>query len=163
MGIRKEFFVGLALFSATLTGCGALTDDDVVVLVHEDDPVMNAAKAEARASLPEFWERLAKPTMLERNFGLKYDLNHGHPERGDAELIWTTDVRKDKDGRIFARLNNVPLTDGYVHGQSVEIPEAAIVDWQIEREGRLDGHYTTRILLTQVSPEEAEMIRATLW
>ena len=165
MRIRKSAFAGIVVMSLALAGCDALgrATPDQTIGVHEDDPIMNAAKAEARSTLPEFWERLAKPSLFETAFALKYDLNHGHPERGDAELIWAGNVQKKKDGRIVARLDNAPVTQGFVVGQMVVIPEEAIVDWQIEREGKLDGHYTTRILLSQMDAETAQMVQEKLW
>ncbi|MEO0872323.1 MAG: DUF2314 domain-containing protein [Pseudomonadota bacterium] len=164
MGIATRFLVGIGLIAAGTVGSifvGA--EPDEVILVKVGDEKIAAARAQARSTLPEFWERLDKPTMFEANFGLKYDLNHDHPERGEAELIWTTNVQKKKDGRIIAQLSNNPHTAGFRIGQMVEIPEAAIVDWQIEREGKLDGHYSTRVLMAQMDPEEAESIKAILW
>lgn len=141
-------------------GSGAESE---IVRIETDDPAIVAAKADARASLPEFWERLEKPTMFERNFGLKFNLNHDQPDVEEPEIIWTTEVERKKDGRILATLSNVPLTPGYQIGQRVEIPEDAITDWQIERRGKLDGHYSTRVLLAKMPADQAAMIKEQLW
>lgn len=163
--MRTFILTGIAALSVTLAGCGMMSSeaDDNIAKVKIGDVEIAAARAEARATLPEFWERLDKPTMFETNFGLKFNLHHNRPDLGNGELIWTSDVKRLKNGMVGAYLSNEPITDGYVNGQYVEFSEDAITDWQIEREGKFDGHYSTRILLAQASPEQAEAIKAMLW
>lgn len=161
-GKRIAFALGVACMGLGVANCSKPQAEGGLVYVKKGDPEIDAARAEARKTLPHFWERYSKRAAQDSNFAIKFDLNHGHPERGEAELIWTTNVQKLGD-RITANLNNVPETPGFHHGQYVEIPEEAIVDWQIEVGGKYQGHYSTRVLATRVDPAEAEVIRSALW
>ena len=146
-----------------MKGCSGGTPEDRVVQVSVTDAAMNEAKAEARAGLDDFFARLSSPQPHESDFALKFDLNHGHSERGQAEIIWTRDITRGLNGEIYGYLDNVPETRGFTEGQRVEIPRDAIADWAIKVGDKFQGHYTTRVLFAQMSPEEAEAIKARFW
>lgn len=165
LGLR--FGIGIAMMAAAMVmkSCSGGGDypDDRVVQVHVSDAEVNAAKAKARAGLDDFLARLAHPKAHESNFGLKFDLNYGHPERGQAEIIWTRDITRGLNGEIYGYLDNVPETPGFSDDQRVEIPREAIADWAIMVGDKFEGHFTTRALFTQMTPEEVEAVKSRLW
>ncbi len=164
-GLRNKFILGVAMMA--IAGIGVTFSKsnsrpkEQVVRVSIDDTAILGAKAKAQAGLDKFFQRLRFPQPNESSFALKYDLNFGHPERGEPEIIWTRDVI-ESNGKIFAKLDNDPQTPGYKSGMTVEIPRAAIADWAIKVGDKFDGHYTTRVLVAQLPPEEAAQVLARL-
>jgi uncharacterized protein YegJ (DUF2314 family) len=163
LGLR--FGLGITLMAVALgvKACSGGTPEDRIVQVSVDDVAVNEAKAEARARLDQFFARLEHPKAHESNFGLKFDLNHGHPERGQAEIIWASDISRGLNGEIYGLLDNEPATSGFVNGQRVEIPRESIADWAVMVGDKFEGHYTTRALMSQMSPAEAEAVKSRLW
>ena len=135
---------------------------DRVVLVDRGDAAIVAARARARAGLDAFFARLAAPGKDDIGFSLKFDLNHRHPERGAAEIIWARQVTAE-GGRIWGVLDNRPQTPGFTIGERVEIPWEAITDWAIRRGERFEGHYSTRALFPVMTPPERAAVAARLW
>jgi uncharacterized protein YegJ (DUF2314 family) len=161
-----RFWIGVTMMTVGLvlkTCGGSGHPEDRIVQVSVSDASVNEAKAQARAGLDDFFARLAHPKPHESSFGLKYDLNYGHPERGQAEIIWTRDITRGLNGEIYGYLDNVPDTPGFTEGQRVEIPREAIADWAIKVGDKFQGHYTTRAMFGQMSPEEVEAVKARLW
>lgn len=118
-----------------------------------DDPRMNAARARARSELPAFFERMANPAADESHFHVKFDLG------GTGEFIWADELQRS-GGTLTGRLANTPLNEAFSYGQRVEIPESAIADWGFIRGRQMQGNYTTRVQLEQMSPQEARQVRA---
>lgn len=112
------------------------------IALEPDDPAVAAAKAEARESLPVFWQAYNNPDPNEREFILKFNLT----PHSDAEFIWATDIAV-RGGRIFGRLGNQPLAPEFHAGQEVEIDPDQIVDWSFFRNGVAQGHYLTKIMM----------------
>ena len=159
---RARRLLGL-LLSFVLTATPALAHQQQtgypgrpdVVGVSPEDPEMAAAVARARAELPDFFGRHAAPAPGERDFVVKFDLG------GTGEMIWAGALQRDND-RLSGILSNQPLNADYRQGQRVDIPEEAIIDWAFVRDGRAQGHHTTRVLLSRVPPEQAAQVRAAL-
>ncbi|QJQ31236.1 DUF2314 domain-containing protein [Sphingomonas lacunae] len=112
------------------------------IVFPKDDPALQAAKAEARASLPQFWSAFDARHPDDSEFGLKVNLKPGEP---DGELIWALDIERNGE-RISGILGNRPVDRAYAEGQRVEIDPAAIVDWCYFRDGVAQGHFTTRAM-----------------
>lgn len=163
--IAARFGFGIALMAGAMAmkACGGQTPEDRIVQVSVDDVAVNAAKQQARAGLDDFFARLDAPKPSESDFGLKFDLNHGHPERGQAEIIWASDISRGLDGEIYGVLDNVPATAGFANGQRVEIPRESIADWAIRVGDKFQGHYTTRVLIAQLPEAEADAVKSQLW
>jgi len=152
----------LALPLALPVALHAAPPKDEVVRVRTVDPVMLAARAKARAGLDRFFARLAAPGAEDNGFSLKFDLNHGHPERGEGEIIWAKQVTAE-GGRIYGVLDNHPLTQGFTIGERVEIPYDAITDWAIRRGDKFEGHYSTRALFPKMNKQDLAMVQSRLW
>ena len=129
-----------------------------VMYVKGDDPQMEAAKRQGRATLPTFFAHLASPAADESDFALKFNLS---PDR-DAEFIWAGELEIDRAGKLTGVLHNVPVDPRFRHGQRVTIDRALIIDWGYRKGAVSQGNYTTRVLLDRLPPEEAAQIRASL-
>ncbi|WP_164155704.1 DUF2314 domain-containing protein [Sandarakinorhabdus rubra] len=125
-----------------------------------DDPRAEAAKQQARETLGEFWAAFEAGAPEDRDFGLKFDLNHGSG-LPDRELIWALDITRE-DGVIRGTLGNPPLNPAFQMGQSVVVPAEAIVDWAFFRSGVAHGHYLTRLMIEQSPDRHARQARAAL-
>jgi uncharacterized protein YegJ (DUF2314 family) len=121
------------------------------------DPEMEAAKREGRATLPEFYRHFAAPARDESMFSVKFDLLPG-PE---VEYIWAHVSKRDGE-LLLGELTNDPIATGYRYGQAMRIREADVIDWQYLKGSRMQGHYTTRVLIDRMPPEDAAQVRAAL-
>lgn len=122
-------------------------DADPTIAFEADDPVMDAAIAEAQRTLPEFLAVLADPPAGAGEFVIKFPL-------GGWEHIWVDNLRVRGD-RILGNLANAPEQEGHRLGDDVSVPLAEVTDWAYRApDGVMQGHRTTRVLLQQV-PEEA--------
>lgn len=161
---RLKFLLGtVCLLAAAVpaTGCrqaGSEADQANVAFVEDDDPKMEAAKAKGRATLPGFFERMAAPSADEEGFSVKFNLT---PD-ADAEFIWAGDLKLDARGELTGALSNHPIDERFKLGQRVPIARSDIIDWTYFKNGVAQGHHTTRVILEQVTPEEAAEIRAAL-
>jgi uncharacterized protein YegJ (DUF2314 family) len=78
------------------------------------------------------------------------------------EHIWVTEVKRN-GATLTGRLDNDPdMLKGVKSGDSVTFSEGMVTDWGFARHGRLIGFYSTRAMLDDAPPEEAEMIRKML-
>lgn len=130
---------------------------DDVVLVAATDPEMEEAKEAGRASLPYFLARMSDPAEDETEFSVKFDLIDGD----DAEFIWAGELRREGQ-RLTGVLLNEPLNDQFRVGQRVSISVDDIIDWNYIKSGVAQGHHTTRVILTRISPDQAASVRERL-
>jgi uncharacterized protein YegJ (DUF2314 family) len=120
-----------------------------------------AATAAARGELAYFWEHFETPAEGEYDFVLKAALPRGDGEAGD-EQVWVENIARDAEaGAVYGDLSVAPqFQPGLSRGDPVTFPETAILDWAFFRGEELIGHYTTRVLLHVMPPDEAEIMRA---
>jgi uncharacterized protein YegJ (DUF2314 family) len=140
--------LGLALIMAVpQTGReAAVAGRDDMTSIDANDARMNAATAEARATLPDFVSAYRSGRFDPGSFVIKYPL-------GGWEHIWVEVDSIDEDA-VHGRLSNVPAQPGYRQGQPVQVPLAEISDWAYRDErGVMVGHRTTRVLLPQMKPD----------
>ncbi len=126
---------------------------DTITAVKASDPVMNAAIAEAKRTLPKFLAILAAQEPSITEIGFKYPL-------GGWEHIWVTNVRRDGP-YLRGDLANEPAQRRYKLGDPVKVKLADVSDWAYrDKDGVMQGHYTTRVLFSQIDPEDAANIKA---
>ncbi len=145
--------VGAALF--LLSAC---SKQDKVVIVEGDDPAMKAAIAEARSTLPQFWQVFEKRNRDESDFSLKVKVT----DSKGTEHFWVSDLDRH-GGKIQGTINNDPEVVASVKlGQRIDIQEADISDWLYMRGGKIVGNRTMIPLLKKMPKEEAEKYRKML-
>ena len=153
--LMAAFTIALAL-SATTAGhaqsaAPTQSERDDVTMVKQDDPAMNAAIAQAQKTLPTFLAILDKPAPGTDMIGFKFPL-------GGWEYIWVDNVKRDGDF-LTGTLANVPMQEKYQLGDAVKVPFKDVSDWAAFVDGKMQGHYITRIFLKQVTPEEAAAVK----
>ena len=149
------------LFMGILATTGVACSEherDKVVNVATDDPEMLAAIAQARRTLPTFWQVFETPDRGERGFALKVRVT----DKTGTEHFWVTDIAR-RDGTISGTINNDPNLVGNVKlGDRIEISEADISDWLYMRDGKMVGNHTVRPLFKRMSASEVERIKKIL-
>lgn len=141
------FALAILAITPTLAACAPR---DEVIWSDKDDAVMNAAEAEARASLPYFWAKVDSKDPSRSNFMIKVGLPTDH---GGVEHIWTALLSHEGDV-IMGRLDQVPEDVAAMKaGAEFRVNPAQISDWMYMKSGKLYGSYTTRAMMDRVSPE----------
>ncbi len=156
--------IRLATIVAAFAVLGAATaevraeDRPPVINLRSGDAEMNAAIAQARATLPTFWAACEAPKPSETGHSLKVRFpNSGN----DGEHIWMADVKKIADGRYSGRFANAPrYLPGKRAGDVTEFKQADISDWMFMRNGKIVGGETIRPLLKTLPKADADALRA---
>jgi len=147
----------VVLAAVMLAACSAEPDNPEAEFERE----LAAARAQARAALPFFWEHFAEPGDGEYDFSLKA----AFPRRdgqGGAEEAWVQHVARAPD-RIVGELANDPRYLGNLgKGAIMEFQESQVVDWAFFQGEKLLGHYTTRVLMPRLDSMQAEWMRSVL-
>lgn len=158
--VLRRILAAVAVASACLAGFPVAAQKNAVIDVPSTDPAMEAAKAKARAGLAEFWKSFEKPGPGEDRFTLKVSVPVGG---GNTEHIWVNGIERLPDGRIAARLDNVPRDmKGKKSGDRIEIETKDISDWMFMRNGKIVGNETMRPLLARLPKAQADHYRAML-
>ena len=130
-----------------------------VQFVPTSDPVMNAAIEKAKATLPVFFARLAKPQPGDDGFAVKI---YYQTSKGDGEHIWANRVERKAD-MVTATINNEPRDiAGLKIGQRVTVPLGQLTDWMYTREGKIHGGQTIRAIIPALPKAQADQYRAML-
>jgi uncharacterized protein YegJ (DUF2314 family) len=158
---RFIFCAGLVAFVVlSLSACGAGTSQSAVQRSGEpdvydvaaDDSAMNAAIAQARASLGEFTAALKAPGDERSDFSLKVRLEDGEK----VEHVWLSDpfVTDSEVGGVIG--NDVVDVKGYSIGDRVTFDLDHVSDWMYVEDGVLRGGFTIRVLRDEMSAAERE-------
>lgn len=117
-------------------------------------PEIEAARARAKASLPQFWAAREAKARGTANFMLKVAIPS---QAGSSEHIWVEDVSADRAGRYTGRLANQPQFFKGRAGDAVSFEEAQISDWMFTRFGKIVGNETARPLIARMPSHEAKV------
>ena len=151
--------IALALLAAPLPALAQSAerqhDEIAPIVVPAGDAEMEAARARAQRSLPGFLKLLARPTAGTSGFVIKYPLP-------GPEHIWVSDLRLE--GQVLVgKLANYPENPDFTIGQQVRVPFSAVTDWGYrDASGVMQGHFTTRVLIGRLAPEDAAKAREAL-
>lgn len=148
---------------------------DPLTFVARGDPDMARARAQGRATLPDFLQHLRSPGRAESVFVVKFRLLPRHvssstskedfaPAGDEAdEFIWANMLKLREDGQALSGvIDDSPRSKGFFEGQPVVIPLADVVDWGYMKSGVMRGNYTTRALLAKMPEDEAAKARKVL-
>ena len=130
-------------------------DADPIEVVEESDPVMNAAIAQAQATLPEWLAVLESPPAGYQHIVFKFPLD-------GWEHIWVENVRRDGDV-LSGTLSNNPYNDKYALGDAVRVYLSDVSDWAYyDDRGIAHGHRTTAALFGQMDAETVASFKSSL-
>jgi uncharacterized protein YegJ (DUF2314 family) len=122
------------------------------------DPEMAAAIANARASLPQFWQVFEHPLHGETNFALKVRIS----DTNDTEYVWLDRIER-KDGSVYGSVGGGKLTIRCIKpGDRVTIAETDIGDWSYELGGKEFGNYTIRALFKTMPAKDVDHFKKIL-
>lgn len=120
------------------------------------DSEMDVAMKNARMTLPIFSKALSNKSC--ENHAVKVAIKDGE----DVEHFWLVDI-EPSDGGYTGTLNNEPgLVSNVAIGDQIDAIGEDISDWMYFKEGMMHGNYTLRVLLPNMSEEEAVMYRPIL-
>ena len=124
--------------------------EPAVHMISSDDPEMNSAIEQARASVTTFITSLQNPGQNQTYFSVKARIVDGEY----SEHIWLYDV--SYDGNQFSgKIGNNPLNVKNVSlGDKLTLDPSEISDWMIIENNKLVGGYTLRVLRNRLSEEE---------
>lgn len=113
--------------------------------VDPDDPRLAQAKFNALASIEEFWSHYNDPADDEADFALKIAL----PTEDGNEHIWVGDI-SERNGQLFGRLANEPVSDQFEFGQTIRFDRDQITDWAYEKAGVLRGNFSFAVIVSEL-------------
>lgn len=118
-----------------------------------------AAADQARAHLAYFWRHESAPGDNEYDFRLKAALAR-KTSSGPVDE-WVETVAKEEGGKLSGQIAADLADAPELHkGDVVEFSESQVKDWAFFSGEKLYGHYTTRVMLPKLPPEQAETLRA---
>lgn len=152
--------VGGALY---LAGSLLEESDEGVVLYDKNDLSMNEAEDAAQKSLPDFLASKIDANgaaidgaMVKVAFPVTRD-----GQSGD-EVIWVGPFGRDDDG-FSGLLANEPVDMSGAAGDTVAFSQDMIRDWMYRGpDGKLYGNYTTRVMLADLTGDQAAQIAQVL-
>lgn len=152
-----------ALSSAALPMHALATEGkDKVIFVEQEDPEMNAAISKARATLDEFWRQYDKPDPGVTDLVLKVRIPYEPGKGAPYEHFWLSDIKRGTPTLSGKIANDPNFAKGVALGQHYAFSEADISDWSFQRNGKIVGNQTLRVLLKKMPPDEAAQYRAML-
>jgi uncharacterized protein YegJ (DUF2314 family) len=161
MRILAVMLLALAAAMTAVAGEAAIvhrSGQPDVFNVPADDERMNAAIAQARASVEDFIAAFASPGARRRSFAVKVPVIDGT----QVEHFWM-DVEGFANGQFTGHIANEPL---YVHnvrlGDRIVVDKERISDWMYVDRGRLVGGYTIRVLRATLSEADRQAFDASL-
>ena len=151
-------FKHLALVAALSFAAPAFASDgDHTINYSNGDSAMNAAQEAARAELDAFLSYIVNDNGIGRDgSGVKV----AFPIGGDnVEVIWITPFAL-RDGQLVGYIANEPRDiEEHNAGDLVTFERDRVRDWYFfGDDGKMYGSYTTRVMLNDLSAEEAEQI-----
>ena len=134
---------------------------DNVSFASGESPEMNAAIADARASLDEFWSVWSDPDDTSEDFGVK--VAYSVPDEPvKVEHIWVAVLNREGNtiqGSLAADSMYLPTLRA---GSTVTVDAIDITDWTYTKDGVAYGHHTTKVLINDMSPEYRAHVMASL-
>ncbi len=115
------------------------------------------ASAEAKDAFEDFWARYEAPAENEYDFRIKIDIPGEALSADEGGGLWVEDVVRSEAG-FTARAAAVAGTVS--EGDRVSFVEADIRDWSFVRGEELIGHYTTRVMLPRLPPDQADALKS---
>lgn len=151
--MRTLLIISLALCLAGLVGCSRSKEDGNYAEVSADDPKMNVAIANAKATVNEFVLAFHAQKPGTDKFCVK------KPYRtpgGGVEHMWI-DVTNEHAGVLEGVVESEAEDTREVEmGQAVTLNISEISDWSYLDGKKLVGGYTIRYFVNKMSPKERE-------
>ena len=136
------------------------TAENSIINWEADDPKMQAAVSSAQDTLDKFFQHAIDENQKALpSASLKVAFAVDAPDATD-ELIWVSDFKHLADGRLIGKLANDPeFMRDMAYNSEVNFSPSQIVDWSfLGADQKAYGHFTTRVLLSGASKDQAQAI-----
>lgn len=128
---------------------------DGIFNIAKGDPEMTAAFAKAQQTLDDFLVAFDSQKPGTRSFLVKIPI----VDRGKTEFFWINELTR-KGNQFSGKINNRPETVQNVqYGQPISFPRSRIRDWSYVDGGKLQGNFTTCVLLGREDPAQAQELK----
>jgi len=118
---------------------------------------MLEAISQAQAGFDGFWQHHQTPAENEYDFRVKIDLPGEVPPTAEGGGLWLEEVIQLDDG--YSGLASAPA-ETIGQGDPVSFARKDVRDWSFVRGEELIGHYTTRVMLPRLPPEQADALKS---
>jgi uncharacterized protein YegJ (DUF2314 family) len=148
----------LAIMAAAAVGLVACGQADSAQplsekMIYTDGGVaLDKARAEAVRTLPTFWSKFYAKAPDTSDFALKVKL--ATDDGRGSEYIWAEPIRQTGDVVVVRLINEPVHVKALKYGSEVRSKVSDIWDWAYMKNERLYGHFTTRVLVKEASPQE---------
>jgi len=149
--MRGLLLLGAALAVAACERPAPPTPLSEQVIYPNGTAELNAARQEALKTLPVFWSKFYGKPVDVSDFAVKVEF--AVPE-GGSEGIWGEPIRQTSDEVVVRLLNDGDRLPDLKFGAEVRAPLSKIWDWTYTKDGKMYGHFTTRVLLKEATPEQ---------
>lgn len=145
----------LAFLLVTVSASDSSASEPVAAFVERDDPELAAARAKARAALPDFLAVLDKNSPDTGGYQVRFALT-------PTEHIWVENLVRDGD-RLTGTLVMKPLRSSHQKGDRVTVPLSEVSDWGYwTRDNVAHGFQTYPVLFARLPKAEANARRREL-
>ncbi|CAM5773479.1 hypothetical protein LMIY3S_04192 [Labrys miyagiensis] len=150
----------VAFGSLAINGAGAETlaqkaARDGVLFARKGDAQMNAAYAKAQQTLALFVAALDGKVPGARGFTVKVPVT----DAGQTEFFWINEL-SHRGNQFTGKVNNRPeQVQNVQFGQTITFTASRIRDWGYYLDGKLQGNFTTCVLLGKEDPTEARELQ----
>jgi uncharacterized protein YegJ (DUF2314 family) len=126
--------------------------------VKTSDGAMNAAIADAQRNLHVFWSLFDS----KRTGFADYRIKIRFQVPGGAEAIWIKPTAHSGDAIEGVLTDDSMFRTDLKKGGMVRVNTSEVDDWGYSHKGRLWGNFTTVVLLSEMTPDEAAFTRSVL-
>lgn len=166
----KGRLAGLTIFFAAFVGANAFPSASPAIASADRAPVirysdgharMTAAQASARQHLAQFLAHvLDEDGAASDGAAVKIAIPTAG---GGQEVIWVSPFARRGETYLGILADEPKSIDGYHQGDLISFDSAQVRDWSFFGEdGRMYGSYTTRVIMAQLDPAQAERIQGLL-
>ena len=144
---RLLFFLIATAFLATAAGCGERSAKTSTASAGYDTKKMDAAIAQAKSGIEDF------VTALQTGDGADFAIKEKIEAAGAInEYVWLNKVEY-VDGKLQGTVGEQEHIADVEPGMIRTVKKDDVVDWKYEKDGKVFGNYTLRLLIKSV-PED---------
>ena len=151
--------LGFIACGALIAACGGPSEPEEGPPPLYNYASMEQAMAEARETLPVFWDAFESDNPDYSYFALNVTTVS---KRYTQEHVWLVDIRHVNDGQYAGVIpQEHEIEDGLTPGDMIAFLPEHIADWRYKEDGRFRGSYTLRAMLDLAPNADTSNIRAT--
>lgn len=127
-----------------------MADEPLFMAIRGSDPEFRQTVLDAQASLADFRLLLRQSGSAEWYPCIKTRLKDGK----EKAFIWLLLVRDTTVGFVTTVFEIPPEFKGIRVGDEINVSDAEVMDWMVNRSGKLSGGFSLRYQRSKIPPEE---------